>query len=125
MYGTLPPESGTELTLALSAFELSPLERTDRRSVRPIIGTGLVLAALAVFAVRDLARHGIARSDDRPILIACWLGVAVLIVWTAAFLNHTAVHPYFMARLLVIPVIGAAILLAARWPALSAPATRV
>jgi hypothetical protein len=76
------------------------------------LGTALVVASLGVIALatwRARRRHV---SD--PVLIARWLGVAVLLVWAAAFLNHTAVHPYFMARLLVIPVIGAAVLLMGR-----------
>ena len=59
----------------------------------PLLGLVLILAAWA---------------------LACWLGIAVLLVWAAVFLNHTAVHPYFMARLLVIPVIGAVMLIMSR-----------
>ena len=76
------------------------------------LGTALVVASLVVIAFATWRARRRQVSD--PVLIACWLGVAVLLVWAAAFLNHTAVHPYFMARLLVIPVIGAAILLMGR-----------
>jgi hypothetical protein len=124
MYGTLPPESGVELSLR---YLLASYRRWCGLLAfgSPNIGTGLVVAAFAVLGIATWRGRTSLGSYDRPILIACWLGVAVLILWTAAFLNHAAVHPYFMARLLVIPVIGAAILLAARSPALSAPAARV
>ena len=71
----------------------------------------LVLGSLAVLAVETWRT----RSTPTTILLACWLGVAALLVWAMVFLNHTAVHPYFMARLLVIPVIGATILVACRF----------
>jgi hypothetical protein len=113
MFGAPAPESGTKLALGylLSAYrQWSKLIALGSSN----IGTGLVLAALAVFAVATWRGRKSPASYDRPILTACWLGVAVLLVWSAAFLNHTAVHPYFMARLLVIPVIGAAVLLSGR-----------
>lgn len=118
MYGTLPPESGVELSLR---YLLASYRRWSGLIAfgSPNLGTALVLAALAVFAVAAWRGRKSPTSYDRPILVACWLGVAVLMLWSAAFLNHTAVHPYFMARLLVIPVIGAVILLAARWRVLS------
>jgi hypothetical protein len=114
MYGTLPAESGVDLSLR---HVLASYRRWSALLAfgSPNIGTGLVVAALGVFAV-ETWRARASRAPFHPLLIACWLGVAVLILWSAAFLNHTAVHPYFMARLLVIPVTGAAVLLAtARW----------
>jgi hypothetical protein len=112
MYGAPMPESGTKLTLGhlLSAYRrwasLIALGSTN-------IGTGLVVAALGIF----VAATWRARNAQRecPILIACWLGIAVFILWAAAFLNHTAIHAYFMARLFVIPVIGASLLVLARF----------
>jgi hypothetical protein len=113
MYGTLPAESGVDLSLR---HVLASYRRWSGLIAfgSPNIGTGLVIAAFGVFAV-ETWRARASRASFHPILVACWLGVAVLLVWSAAFLNHTAVHPYFMARLLVIPVIGAAVLLLARW----------
>ena len=107
MYGTLPDELGAKLTLG---YLLAAYRRWSSLIAlgSPNLGTGLVLAALGVLAVESWrTRH----APTSPILLACWLGIAVLLAWAAAFLNHTAVHPYFMARLLVIPVIGAAMLL--------------
>ena len=108
MFGAPLPESGTTLTLG---YLLSSYRRWSSLIGfgSPNLGTVLVLGSLAVLAVESW------RTRDAPtsaILLGCWLGVAALLVWAVAFLNHTAVHPYFMARLLVIPVIGATILVA-------------
>lgn len=114
MYGALPPETGVDLSLA---YLLASYRRWAELIAfgSPNIGTGLVLAALAVFVIETWRASPAPARIGPPLLMACWLGVAVLIVWAAVFLNHTAVHPYFMARLLVIPVIGAAVLLTTRW----------
>ncbi len=112
MYGAPVAASGTQLTLGyvLAAYRAwSKLIALGSAN----IGTGLVLAALGVFAVQTWRIRRLPWSADHTLLAACWLGVAVLMVWCAAFLNHAAVHPYFMARLLVIPVIGAMVLILA------------
>jgi hypothetical protein len=114
MYGEPAAASGTRLSLGfvLAAY------RTWSKLIAfgsANIGTGLVLAALGVFVVQTGRTRKQPWTTGRPILLACWLGVATLIVWAAAFLNHTAIHPYFMARLLVIPVIGAVVLLLSLW----------
>jgi hypothetical protein len=114
MYGAVLPASGVDLSLRylLSAYRIwSRLIALGSSN----IGTGLVLGALSIFIVQTWRTLRLSKFVDRPILIACWLGVAVLLLWCAAFLNHSAVHPYFMARLLAIPVIGAALLLTAHW----------
>jgi hypothetical protein len=111
MFGAPLPESGTTLTLG---YLLSSYRRWSSLIGlgSPNLGTVLVLGSLAVLAVESW------RTRDAPtsaILLGCWLGVAALLVWAVVFLNHTAVHPYFMARLLVIPVTGATILVACRF----------
>ncbi|MGB9364864.1 MAG: hypothetical protein WCE79_02505 [Xanthobacteraceae bacterium] len=110
MFGAPLPGSGTQLTLG---YLLSSYRRWSSLIGfgSPNLGTVLVLGALAVIVVETWRT----RSAPTTILLACWLGVAALIVWAVVFLNHTAVHPYFMARLLVIPVIGATILVAMRF----------
>ncbi len=110
MFGAPLPESGTTLTLG---FLLSSYRRWSSLIGfgSPNLGTVLVLGALAVLAVETWR----SRNTPATILLACWLGVAALLVWAVVFLNHTAVHPYFMARLLVIPVIGATILVMYRF----------
>jgi hypothetical protein len=107
MRGEVPAWTGVEVSLRylLSAYRRwSALLAFGSSN----IGTGLVIAALTVFVI-ETRRAGV-RFFDSQVLIACWLGLAVLIVWCAAFFQHAVVHPYFMARLLVIPVIGAAVL---------------
>ena len=110
MFGAPLPESGTALTLG---YLLSSYRRWSSLIGfgSPNLGTALVLGAVVVLAVETWR----ARSAPTTIVPACWLGIAVLLVWAGAFLNHTAVHPYFMARLLVIPVIGATILVMCRF----------
>jgi hypothetical protein len=44
-----------------------------------------------------------------PQLMGCWLALGFLIAWIAVFWNHTLVHPFFMARMLVIPVMCGAV----------------
>jgi UDP-N-acetylmuramyl pentapeptide phosphotransferase/UDP-N-acetylglucosamine-1-phosphate transferase len=41
--------------------------------------------------------------------MGCWLALGFLIAWIAVFWNHTLVHPFFMARMLVIPVMCGAV----------------
>lgn len=113
MYGQLPDASGVKLTIGyiLSAYRRwSALIALGSSN----IGMGLILASLGVFVAETWRTRKSFRTFDHPILIACWLGVAVLIAWCLAFPNHTAVHPYYMARVLVVLVIGAALLVAAR-----------
>ena len=95
MFGAPLPESGTTLTLG---YLLSSYRRWSSLIGfgSPNLGTVLVLGSFAVLAVETWRT----RSAPTTILLACWLGVAALLVWATAFLNHTAVHPYFMARLL-------------------------
>ena len=118
MRGELPPYTGVEMSLR---YLLAGYRRWSGLIAlgSPNIGTGLVVAALGVFVIQTW-RTGL-RSFDRPILVAGWLGVAVLIAWCAAFFQHAVVHPYFMARLLVLPVIGAAVLIAVHRPFAFAP----
>jgi hypothetical protein len=110
MFGAPMPESGTQLTLG---YLLSSYRRWSSLIGlgSPNLGTVLVLGSLAVLAAESWRT----RRATSTIRLACWLGVAVLLVWATLFLNHTAVHPYFMARLLVIPVIGATVLVACRF----------
>jgi hypothetical protein len=110
MQGAPLEESGTKLTLG---YLLSAYRHWSRLIAfgSSHLGTALVLAALGVIAAESWRSRNTGAS---VILLACWLGIAALLIWSAAFLNHTAVHPYFMARLLVIPVIGALVLVAGR-----------
>ena len=113
MYGEPVAASGTKLTLGflLAAYRIwSRLIALGSAN----IGTGLVLTALGVFATLTWRARKLPWCAHRSVLIACWLGLVVLIAWSVAFLNHTAVHPYFMARLLIIPVIGATVLVTRR-----------
>ena len=111
MFGAPMPESGTTLTLG---YLLSSYRRWSSLIGfgSPNLGTVLVLGSLAVLAVESW------RTRNAPTSRSCLpAGSAsrLLLVWAMVFLNHTAVHPYFMARLLVIPVIGATILVACRF----------
>jgi hypothetical protein len=75
------------------------------------IGTGLVITSLGILTIRTWQTRRASWSMERAVLIACWLGVAVLIAWFSAFFSHALIHPYVMARLFMVPVMGAAVLL--------------
>ncbi len=45
---------------------------------------------------------------------ACWLALFAIGIWYAVFLNHAILHASFMARLLIVPIIAASILIAVR-----------
>jgi hypothetical protein len=84
----------------------------------PVFGAILAvsgLIALGYATVRIAALRQAAGIHVPPQLLGCWLGVGFLIAWVATFWNHTLIHPFFMARMLVIPVMcGAVALVAAR-----------
>jgi hypothetical protein len=71
-----------------------------------VFGILLVVVGLTLLVVSTLYisrnREGDAGS---PGLIGCWLAMGVVTAWVALFWNHTLVHPFFMARLLLVPVI--------------------
>jgi hypothetical protein len=73
------------------------------------LGAALVIAALA--AIAFLAWRKTGSPSNLHVRRACWLSLLALTAWIAVFLNHTILHAFFMARLLVIPVIAAAVLL--------------
>ncbi|MBX9774548.1 MAG: hypothetical protein K2Y71_09050 [Xanthobacteraceae bacterium] len=83
-------------------------------------GTVLVASSLIAVVVATV-RTGVFRRDRRaefpPQLMGCWLALGFLIAWMALFWNHTLVHPFFMARFLVIPVMSGAVALAALYAA--------
>ena len=87
---------GHDADARLSACELSPVERPDRLW----FAQSRHRARARVVRACSPSRPGAPGVAPTTILLACWLGVAALLVWATAFLNHTAVHPYFMARLL-------------------------
>jgi len=48
------------------------------------------------------------------LLPACWLALFAIGIWYAVFLNHAILHASFMARLLIVPIVAAAMLVAVR-----------
>jgi hypothetical protein len=76
---------------------------------------GALLITASLCAVVWMTRL---RSLSDPIVQACWLSLLTVAIWYAVFLNHAILHAFYMARLLVVPVIAAATLLAVqsvRW----------
>jgi hypothetical protein len=67
---------------------------------------GVLLLALATGIALRRA-HGV--RGVPPALSGCWLAAGVAIAWVLLFWNHTLVHPFFMARLLVIPLLCGAV----------------
>jgi hypothetical protein len=74
------------------------------------IGASLVFLSLALVAIMTWRR---ARMPD-VFLPACWLALFAIGSWYAVFLNHAILHASFMARLLIVPILAAAILIAVR-----------
>ena len=71
-----------------------------------LFGMILVSAGLLSLIVSTLylGRH----SEDNggaPGLTGCWLALGVIVAWVALFWSHTIVHPFFMGRLLLIPLL--------------------
>jgi hypothetical protein len=73
------------------------------------LGNALVVVALVtVLTVGWRRRTTLWRFD--PPMMAALLSVASLIVWITVFFNHTIAHPFYQARLLVIPILAASVL---------------
>jgi hypothetical protein len=75
------------------------------------LGTGLVIAGLGIVCFVTWQNRSANWSSNRPVQLACWLSLAALAAWVAVFLNHSILHPFFMVRLLVIPIIAGAVLI--------------
>lgn len=66
-----------------------------------LVAVGLTSLIVSTFY---LARHG--KSDAVAAgLLGCWLGMAVILAWVLLFWSHTIVHAFFMARLLLVPLL--------------------
>jgi hypothetical protein len=72
-------------------------------------GAALVIASLAAIAFTAWRMAG--SRSNLSLRRACWLSLFALAAWIAVFLNHSILHAFVMARLLVIPVMAAAVLL--------------
>jgi hypothetical protein len=72
------------------------------------IGAILVAGSFAVIAVAAWKRRPALTQLRR----ASWLSLLVLAAWVVVFLNHTILHAFFMARLLIIPIVAATVLVA-------------
>ncbi|RAI35605.1 hypothetical protein [Rhodoplanes serenus] len=77
----------------------------------PIIGCLVVVVGFGVLVVASLRAFPSPTASLRlvTVLRACWLAVAVQIVWVLVFWNHALLHGFFMARLLVVPVLCGAV----------------
>jgi hypothetical protein len=75
------------------------------------IGASLVFVSLATVAIMTWRR---ARLPSDLLVPACWLALFAVGIWYAVFLNHAILHASFMARLLIVPIIAAAVLIAVR-----------
>ena len=75
---------------------------------------GVVLVAAGVIFLLAATLHFFHRKRRKnlsilPSLLGCWLGVGILLMWIALFWNHTMLHAFFMARLLLIPILCGAV----------------
>ena len=71
-----------------------------------ICGVGALIASTVSFYRR--------RCAFPPALAGCWIGMAVLAGWVLLFQNHTVLHAFMMARLLLIPVLCGSVATLAR-----------
>jgi hypothetical protein len=86
----------------------------------PLLGMALVLGALVLLIAKTLKNQAL----DSPKRLAAWLAIAVLPVWAGIFWNHTLLHPFFMARLLVVFLLATATALLAKKASAKSPAAR-
>jgi len=75
---------------------------------------GVVLVAVGLISLLAATLHFFRRKRSEnlsipPSLLGSWLGVGILLMWIALFWNHTMLHPFFMARLLLIPILCGAV----------------
>jgi hypothetical protein len=86
-----------------------------------LVATGMILLLGAtLYAFRRKRRQSVSIP---PSLFGCWLGVGILLLWISLFWNHTMLHAFFMARLLLIPILcGAVAILGVIYPRRSAEA---
>lgn len=73
------------------------------------IGAVLVAGSLALIALAALRKQ----PALAQLRIASWLSLLAPAAWVVVFLNHTILHAFFMARLLIIPIVVATVLVAA------------
>jgi hypothetical protein len=68
----------------------------------PIFGCLLPLAGLILLFISTKThyRQGVSCS---PKLLSCWCGLGAYLAWCLVFWNHTVLHGFMMAKLLVIP----------------------
>jgi hypothetical protein len=70
------------------------------------IGKVLICASVAALLIVTWRhRRGLLRLD-LTFVWASWLSLLVLPTWAAVFMGHALMHPFVMARLLVIPIIA-------------------
>ena len=70
----------------------------------PIFGCALVICGLGALIASTVSFYR-RRSAYPPALVSCWMGMAVIVGWVLLFQNHTVLHAFMMARLLLIPVL--------------------
>lgn len=76
------------------------------------LGTVLIITALSTVAIVTWRHRKTLWSFDHPLREASLLGLAAYALWTMTFFDHTILHPFFMARMLVIPILAGSVLVA-------------
>jgi hypothetical protein len=71
------------------------------------LGAALVIAALSTMLIVAWRNRRSLWSFDRPIRPASLLSLGALLAWIAVFFQHTVMHPFAQARLLIIPILAA------------------
>ena len=111
MRGDFIPESGNETNARTAAGLHLLLTGYGYWSLligwgSPIFGIILVVTGASSLVIATAL--AVSRKDDAvfpPALSGCWLAIGVAIAWVLVFWNHSLLHPFFMARLLIIPLL--------------------
>jgi hypothetical protein len=76
------------------------------------LGPLLQLGGLAALAFVTWRTRGLLWRPDHTIIWAGWLSLFALAIWFAVFLNHALLHVFFMARMLVVPILVGMVIVA-------------
>jgi hypothetical protein len=110
IYGTFDSGTTAQYTfsyLVITYYAASAVIAWGLRHVAPVLVTASVIA----IAVSTWRGRKTIWSPRHVMLWACWLALFAEAAWIGVFLNHALLHSTYMARLLVVPITAAAVLI--------------
>jgi multisubunit Na+/H+ antiporter MnhG subunit len=109
-YGAMEADTIAEYTLvylAMTYYSASAVIAWGLRHLGPLLEVaGFVAVLVVTWRSRKEPWSG------RCVLLACWLSMSAIGIWFAVFMNHALLHSFYMARLLVIPIMAGAVVTA-------------